>query len=300
MQLQQLTSFYWSGKYGSISKAARRQHLSQSAVSHQIQALEAQLGVKLYERVGGGIRLTQHGEVLFRYAGEIVQRMDDLSVHFTELSGDWVRQVTIASYRGITMYLLPEYVYNFKQKYPDTKVTVMSRILDTSVLDMVRAGDVDFGLTSSWNEFDGVDYHEIGCYGMFVCTAAKHRLAGRKNLTLSEIAQEPLVLFEKENSIRRHIDEVFLKHGLSVDVKIETGGAPMVLEYVRRGLGISILSGLSLSTENGSALNAIPATQYFGKLSYGVVIRKGKYLSWAAKEFLRLLGLGEVRFERGL
>jgi len=68
----------------------------------------------------------------------------------------------------------------------------------------------------------------------------------------------------------------------------------MVLEYVRRGLGITILSGLALSKQNGSSLNAIPVSQYFGKLRYGVIVRKGKYLSRAAREFLRLLGLGEI------
>ena len=66
---------------------------------------------------------------------------------------------------------------------------------------------------------------------------------------------------------------------------------PLIKEYVKLGLGITIISGLSLSAKHAQPMHMIPVTKYFGKLGYGVVIRKGKFLTLAAREFLKILGV---------
>lgn len=291
MQLQQLTGFYWSGRYNSFSLAARRLNVGQSAISHQVKALEAELGVKLYERMGKGIRLTQNGQVLFEYAASIVRTLDDIEAHFADLAHKGSRRIVLAAYRGFMMYRLPKCVEEFQKRYPDVQVTIMNRVLDSEILSMVMAGEIDFGITASWNDFTGMDFFEIARYDMFLCTAPHHPLAGRSRVTLREIAREPLILYERGNSIRRRIDEVFERMGLWPTVRIETGGAEVIKEYVRRGLGVTIISGISLSPQDAQPLSMIPVTQYFGELGYGVAIRKGKYLGPVAKEFLRILGV---------
>lgn len=291
MQLQQLAGFYWSARYNSFSLAARRLNVGQSAISHQVKRLEAELGVKLYERVGKGIQLTENGKVLFEYAAAVVRKLDDLEAHFAELAHKGSRRIVLAAYRGFMMYRLPRCVEEFQRRHPDVQVTIMNRILDSEILAMVLAGEIDFGITASWNDFAGMDFFEIARYDMFLCTAPSHRLAGRARVTLREMAKEPLILYERGNSIRRRIDEVFERAGLWPTVKIETGGAEIIKEYVRRALGVTIISGISLSPQDAQPLAMIPVTEYFGELGYGVAIRKGKYLSPVAKEFLRILGV---------
>ncbi len=295
MQLQQLMGFYWSARYGSFSLAARRLNVGQSAISHQVKALEQELGVKLYERQGKGIQLTENGKVLFEYAAAIVRKVDDIEAHFADLAHKGSRRVVFAAYRGFMMYRLPHCVEEFQRRYPDVQVTIMNRILDSEILAMVMSGEIDFGVTASWNEFTGMDFFEIARYDMFLCTAPRHPLANRTRVTLREIAREPLILYERGNSIRRRIDEVFERAGLWPTVRIETGGAEVIKEYVRRGLGVTIISGISLSPQDAQPLAMIPVTHYFGELGYGVAIRKGKYLGPMVKEFLYILGV-----ERGL
>ncbi|UCE17252.1 MAG: LysR family transcriptional regulator [Gemmatimonadota bacterium] len=291
MQLQQLAGFYWSGRYGSFSLAAKRLNIGQSAVSHQVKALEDELGVKLYERLGRGIRLTPDGEILFEYAASIIQKLDDIEAHFAEIAHKESRRIVFAAYRGYMRYQLPKCVEQFKRMYPEVQVTIMNRILDSDILSMVMAGEIDFGITASWNDFTGMDFYETAKYDMYLCTAPDHPLAKRKKVTLKDIAKEPLILYERQNSIRRRIDQVFERLGLWHNVIIETGGAEVIKEYVKLGLGVTIISGISLSLKDAQPMCMIPVTKYFGELGYGVALRKGKYLTPATREFLGILGV---------
>ena len=291
MQLQQLAGFYWSGRYGSFSLAAKRLNIGQSAVSHQVKALEEELGVKLYERLGRGIRLTPDGEILFEYAASIIQKLDDIEAHFAEIAHKVSRRIVFAAYRGYMRYQLPRCVEKFKKMYPEVQVTIMNRILDSDILSMVAAGEIDFGITASWNDFAGMDFYETAKYDMYLCTAPDHPLAKRKKVALKDIAKEPLILYERKNSIRRRIDQVFERLGLWHNVIIETGGAEVIKEYVKLGLGVTIISGISLSLKDAQPMCMIPVTNYFGELGYGVAIRKGKFLTPATREFLGILGV---------
>jgi DNA-binding transcriptional LysR family regulator len=117
----------------------------------------------------------------------------------------------------------------------------------------------------------------------------------REPLSLNEIAENPLILYEQGTSIRGHIDEVFGAHGLHPDISIEVAGFLAVREYVRIGLGISIVSGLMFSGQQADVIHAIPVTELFGKIGYGIVLRKGRYLSSAVREFMRSAGVTEDR-----
>ena len=92
---------------------------------------------------------------------------------------------------------------------------------------------------------------------------------------------------------------MFARQGLSVDVAIETGGAEVIKEYVNTGLGVSIISGLAFEQDEDVRIHRIPVTEYFGSLGYGVAIRRGKYLSPVIREFLRVIGLGEILEKQG-
>ncbi|MFQ6032920.1 MAG: LysR family transcriptional regulator substrate-binding protein, partial [Candidatus Zixiibacteriota bacterium] len=151
-----------------------------------------------------------------------------------------------------------------------------------------------FGITSSWNEFTDIAFFEVWTYDMFLCVPGNHRLAGRRTVALEEIVREPLILYERENSIRKRIENVFKENNLSYNITIETGGATVIQEYVKVGQGISIVSGLVTQAKEDQSLSYIPVTEHFGKLGYGIAIKKRKYLSLPVRKFLQEIGLGEV------
>jgi len=294
MELQTLRGFYWAGVHGSFSKAGKVLNIGQSAVSHQVKALEEELRVKLYERVGRGISLTPAGKILMAYIDIILQTLDNIETHFAELAGSPEGTVTMAAYRGIMQYKLPQIVQAFKKHNPEIRLVILNKPLDSEILDMVSAGDVDFGITSSWNDFVDISFYEVWSYDMFLCVTGNHRLAGRRRVGLKEIVREPLILYERENSIRKRIESVFKENNLTYNFVIETGGATVIQEYVKIGQGISIVSGLVTQATKDRSLSYIPVTDHFGKLGYGVVLKKRKYLSLPVRKFLQEVGLGET------
>ena len=110
MDLQKLRGFYWAAQLGSLSAAARKIHLGQSAVSHQLKSLETELGAKLYERSRRGIRLTPEGLRLLEYARSVIQSVDDLQEEFAAMRGQPRGTVRLAAFRGIAAYSLPSIV----------------------------------------------------------------------------------------------------------------------------------------------------------------------------------------------
>jgi DNA-binding transcriptional LysR family regulator len=294
MELQALRGFYWAGVHNSFSKAGKALSIGQSAVSHQVKSLEEELRVKLYERVGRGIHLTSAGKILMAYVDIILQTLDNIETHFAELAGSPEGTVTMAAYRGIMQYKLPKIVQSFNKKNPEVRLAILNRPLDSEIIHMVSAGDVDFGITSSWNDFLDLSFYEVWSYDTFLCVPQNHRLAGRRTVALKEIAREPLIEYEPENSIRKRIEGIFRDNNLSYNFLIETGGAMVIQEYVKIGQGISIVSGLVTEGTEEPLLSYIPVTEHFGKLGYGVVLKKRKYLSLPVRKFLQEIGLGEV------
>jgi len=294
MELQTLRGFYWTGVHSSFSKAGKVLNIGQSAVSHQVKALEEELQVKLYQRAGRGITLTPAGRILMAYVDIILQTLDNIESHFAELAGSPEGTVTMAAYRGIMQYKLPQIVQSFKKKNPEIRLVILNKPLDREILDIVSAGDADFGITSSWNDFVDLSFYEVWSYDMFLCVPSNHHLAGRLRVSLKEIVREPLILYEQENSIRRKTESVFKENNLAYSIVIETSGATVIQEYVKIGQGISIVSGLVTEATEDPLLSYVPVTEHFGRLGYGVVLKKRKYLSLPVRKFLQELGLGET------
>lgn len=288
MELQKLRGFYWALQYLSFSAAAKKLYISQSAVSHQIKSLEQELGVKLYERSGRGIMPTPEGERLVHYARDILNSLDDLETEFSELAARPHGSIRIAAGRGVAMFQLPWMIRRFLGSHSEVRLVVSSKTYDAEILAAVTSGEADIGIASSWNEFEDLDYYEILSYDTYICTPLKHPWVGRRDpLALNEIAEQQLILYERGTAIRRRIDQVFARHGLHPEVPIEVGGFLTLREFVRVGLGVSIVSGLVIDDRRADVIHAVPVTDLFGKLGYGLVLRKGRYVSSAIGAFMR-------------
>lgn len=296
MDLQKLRGFYWTAHFGSVSSAARMIHISQSAVSHQLKSLEAELGAKLYERTRRGITLTPEGERLLEYARTVIQVVEDLCHEFDDLRGRPAGLVRLAAFRGITTYSLPDIVQRFNTAHPLVRLRITSKIRDSEILDLTRAGEVDLGVTSSWNDFTGLAFLPYADFDMYACTARDHPWAERRErLTLGDLAGQPLLLYEQGTAIRARIDQIFASHGVVPDVTVEAGGSQALVEYVKRGLGVGIVSGLVLDDGRDPDLHTIPITDLFGELGYGFVARAGRYLPRAVRAFLETAGVDPRR-----
>ncbi len=287
---QQLRSFCVTAQVGSISGAAQRLERSQPSVSLQIQTLERELGVILFERRGPRIRLTPEGESLLEMALPLVEGMDNLPETFAARCGNPAHgELDIAAGESTLLYLLPEFVSRFASEYPDVQFR-LHNVTGRDGLDMLRADEVDFAVGSMIEIPDDISYRSIFRFDPVLITHRDHVLAKQEKPSLKEIAQHGLILPPRHLSTWRMVKLVFEQHELDYEVKLEAGGWEVIKKYVELGLGISIVTGICLT--GGENLHMRPVTDYFPERSYGVVTRRGKFLSPQAKAFIQLMDEG--------
>jgi DNA-binding transcriptional LysR family regulator len=290
---RQLQTFQQAAKYGNFSDAARKLHLTQSAVSHQIKALEQVMGVKLYERHRRGIVLTEQGKEVLSHVNRIMARVRDLEECLNALRGGFVGNIAVAAHRGIIRYKLPQVVKLFRRSYPPMGIQLINKFVDDEIVSLVMSGSADFGVVTSFSDHGDLTYKEFLTYDIFLCVQPEHPYARLKpddlKLTIDEVAAEPLLLYEPGTAIRRRVEKTFEQEGLDCNPVVETGGASVLRDYAQAGLGAAIISGLSLEATGDSGLGTVNVSHLFGKLGYGFVFRKDKFFTTALLDFINLL-----------
>src|SRR5579884_3912400 len=148
MLLQQLQTFSRVAEEGSFTRAAELLSLSQPAVTRQIAALEAELGLPLIERTGRAFQLTTAGEIVRNYAREILALVERCEDEVTSLLHPERGQVSVACVTTVGLFTLPGLILDFRQRFPNVRLRVWSGRV-AGVLDRLIGGTCDLGLVSS-------------------------------------------------------------------------------------------------------------------------------------------------------
>ncbi len=286
-RLKQLRAFCHAARSGSVSTAADQIFLSQPTVSLQIQALEREFDTLLFERRGPKIKLTPAGDLLYGLAQPLVEGMDKLHETFFSQCGR-VDQGTleVAAGESTILYILPEPVRRFTALHPGIEIK-LNNVTGRDGLAMVRADEADMAVGSMIEVPDDITYRPFVTYRPKLITPLDHPLATKASVTLADIAPFGLILPPSHLSTWRTVDLVFRQHNLNYRVALEAGGWEVIKKYVELGLGISIVTDVCLTGQEHLA--TIPLEQYFPNRSYGIVLRRGKFLSPQAKRFLDVL-----------
>jgi len=286
-RLKQLRAFCTTARLGSISKAAEKLYLSQPSVSLQIQALERELDTVLFERRGPSIRLTPEGRTLLEISVPLVQGIDSLTDTFTERSGNLEQgELNIAAGESTILYILPAAIKEFSGRHPGIRIK-LHNVTGRDGMEMLRSDEADFAIGSMLEIPDDIHYHPIFQFNPVLITPPDHPLSRLENVTLKDIGPHGLILPPRHLSTWRMVDVVFHQHNIPYTVTLEAGGWEVIKKYVEIGLGISIVTDICLTGDE--RLATIPLDRYFPTRSYGAVIRKGKYLSIAARTFLAMM-----------
>lgn len=287
-RLKQLRAFCRAARCGNISEAAEGLFLSQPSVSLQIQALEREMGIVLFERRGPQIRLTPEGEVLYHLAAPLVEGIDKLHESFSAHYGNLERgELNIAAGESTILYILPQPMAEFTAQYPQIRIK-LHNVTGRDGMSMLRRDEVDFAVGSMLEVPDDLLYHSLWTYDPTLITPPDHPLTQISSVTLEDIGPHGMILPPRHLSTWRIVDLVFRQYGIRYHVALEAGGWEVIKKYVELGLGISIVTSVCLTGQEGLA--AIPLNRYFPRRSYGLVVRQGKFLTPQAKRFIELLG----------
>ena len=286
-RLKQMRAFCQVVRSGNITKAAERLFLSQPSVTLQIQALERELGVTLFERRGPNLTLTPNGKTLYAMAVPLVDGMDSLEANFAAHHGLLESgELNIGAGESTILYILPEVVRRFVDAYPGITLRIHN-VTGRDGLKMLRADEIDLVVGSMLDLPDDISYHPMVMYDPVLITPRGHHLSLLPSVTLKDISHYGLILPPRHLSTWNIVKYVFKQHKLTFTVTLEAGGWEVIKKYVELGMGISIVTDICLTGQE--KLVRIPLNQYFSRRGYGLVLRKGRFLSPPAKRFEEML-----------
>ena len=263
--------------------------MSQPAITLQLQALERELGVGLFERSGRRRTPTREGQLRYELAQPLVERLDGLGGSFREtVRGLDAGELHIAANSSTILYLLPKIVEHFRSQHPEVRLTLHNAV-SADGTDLLRSDAVDLAVGSMLDVPQDLSYEPVYRFEPLLIAPPDHPLIKQRTLKLEDLSPYGLILPPKRLVTYRLVDLVFQQNRVPYTVALEVGGWEVIKQYVAMGMGISIITSICLTDADRGRLAARSLSQWFPARSYGVVVRKGKYLSPQARAFIELI-----------
>ena len=235
---------------GSISEAAEGLSYSQSAVSQQIAALEAEAGLTLLERHPRGVSLTAAGQTLVGHAEGILAELERAEAALAQIAGLRGGRLRIASFPTAGATLMPLAIATFRELYPDIELTLAEGEPE-DVAPRLRAGELDLALLF---EFEGetlvgerMTRAELFEDPMYLALRADHPLAARQGLRLEDLREEAWVQTSRASPCARHVVRCCHGAGFEPNVAFESDDYQTVQGLVAAGVGVALMPRLALS-----------------------------------------------------
>ena len=248
--------------------------------------------MRCIERRRRRINLTNAGEALYELARPLVEGWETLDRDFqARVQGLQGGRLTIAAGTSTIQYLLPELVRRYRERFPAVQLQ-LENVTGKDGLALLRADQADFAVGSMLDVPNDIAWAPVHHYDPMLIMPTNHPLASKEKITLEDLSPYGLILPPQRLSTYRLVDLVFQQRQVPYHVAIEVGGWDVIKEYVAMGMGISIVTGICITEADHGRLAVRNMKQYFPQRSYGVVMRKGKFLSAEARAFIDLIRPG--------
>jgi DNA-binding transcriptional LysR family regulator len=288
LDTRQLRAFVTLARRGSFTLAAKDLHLSQSAVSHSMKALETDIGCRLFDRLGKKVLLTQAGEQLLGHADKIMGEMCVARESITQL-GRWGKtRLRISASETACQYILPEVLRQFQKQYPQANILIEPA--DTPrAIELLRANTIDLAITLEPKHDDDFEFTPLFSDEMHFVMAPSHRWAQAGRVPREEIPKERYVLYNRSSYTYRLVEEYFRAEDVVLNTVMQLGSMEATKEMVKLGLGISILAPwiARKEIENGN-LATLPLGKRKLKRTWGILHARERRLSMAEETVLKL------------
>ena len=291
MKLHQLRYISEVVKQGlNISAAAEALHTSQPGVSKQIQLLEDELNLQIFERHGKRLTgVTEPGRNIVELAERVMRDMENIKKVGDEFSHEDVGTLTIATTHTQARYRLPAAVKAFMEKYPQVKLNIHQGN-PTQVSEQVQSGEADIGIaTEAISHYDKILCLPAYQWNRCVVVPQGHPLIKDIPLTLKKLTAYPLITYDFAFTGGSLVSRVFNQEGLEPNVVLTAIDADVIKTYVGLGLGVGLLANMAYDAERDANLVAIDAKHLFPDSTTFVGVRRDAYLRKFAYDFIQLL-----------
>ncbi len=286
MEIRQLRYFLDIAQTEHLTQSARNLFVTQSTLSHGLRQLEDELGVKLFDRVGRGLRLSQAGAAFQTYAGRALQEIEAGRMALTEMTGLQSGSLTVGVIPTFLNTLIPAAVAAFSAAYPKVRVVVRDLRADP-IEELLMTGQLDVGIAFHPTERAEIEAEPLFEERMLLVVGLGHPLMRRKTLAMKALANVPLALLTRSFATRRLIDDAFREAGVTPPIRVEMESVESLLAVCRSGVLASVVP--ERAAKQAADLHSIALVSPQPVRRAGVLWRKDASRSAAAQEFIALL-----------
>lgn len=287
--LRQLRTFKTVSDLKSFSLAAQKLRLSQPSVSYQVKELEETLGLPLLDRLGKKVQLTEAGTLLYGYARRTLDVIDEAALVLAEMRGMKRGTLRVGASTTVGIYLLPAALGAFKKLHPGLVIAleIGSR---GRVQEQVLNNELDLAVVGPAMNDPELAVVPFLSDELVVVAPSGHPQAGKKNLTLKELADLPFVMREAGSGSRWSLDKAARKAGARLKVAMELGSNGAIKHAVESGLGLAVLSRYACALELASGrLVELDVRGFPIRRDWHIVHLRRRHLPTSVTEFIDFL-----------
>jgi LysR family transcriptional regulator, carnitine catabolism transcriptional activator len=286
-ELRHIEAFLAVARCGNFTRAAAELHVSQPALTVQIRQLEAVLGLRLFDRNNRTVGLTQPGRELVAPFERVVLEVRSIVEGAHDFAAHRRGLVTVACLPSIAADLLPRAIADLASRHQGITVRVRD-VLAAQVLELVKSGDVDFGLGTAERVDRELTDQPLLADRLAAFVPADHPLAERRRVTLREVAGYPLILSGRDSSVRELVERALEQEVNSIAIAHEVTYMTTALGLTAAGLGVAILPDAAVtSSPSGVRRVAIRGAALTRRI--GIITKTGRSLQPAAATLVQVL-----------
>lgn len=249
MELSQLRTFRVVAETLNFTRAAERLHLTQSAVSHQIKALERELGEPLFIRTKRGVKMSQVGKIALEHAERILDEAEAMREQVLGREHMPIGRVRAAAATQAFVHLFAPLFESFMHKHPRIELSFRTTVSTDQTVTDILDGAADVGFASVPVYSPTLHVTELFDDELVLVVSKKHPLADEQEVTVAQLEGERLILFERGASIRRTTDAFLKQANIRLNPALESNDTYFIKLMVEHGLGVSLLPGWAVRDE---------------------------------------------------
>lgn len=291
MNIHQVRIFYMAAQTLSITKTAKKLHLSQPSVSIQIKDLEDSLNVRLFDRINRKITLTDAGQVFYEYAAKIITLIEETKAVMSEFGSGDKGKIIIGAPNTIGIYILPRFLGEFKELFPKAEISLHS-LNKQEATDQVISGEIDFAFVQTKPKHPDLAFDFFMNDDIVIICSKKHKWAKLHSLTMDKIREETveLIVREEGSGTREIIEDMCGKYNINARIVMELSSTEAIKAAVEANLGIAILSRSVVKREvKEGTLSVLPVTDVDSHREFYIAYNKKRKFMSMMKKFYEFM-----------
>lgn len=291
MDISKIQSFLTLAKVKNFAVAADILYISQPALSKRIQALENELGVHLFDRMGNGTYLTIHGDAFLEFAEKIYASYHSAKEYIKQIESLEHGTLNFGATNFIGAYLMPKVIAAFQIKFPRITINMVINSSRT-ILDMLHKNQLEFVMVSDYINLDGEQYLATPYIQdrLKLVVGKEHRLFNKGICRLEDVKNDLYVTKEEHSSQYKYIQKLFDRHHFDFTGKLYIGSQEAIKECVVNNVGVAIISETAVEREvHGGLLSALTIEDMDITRNIMYAYNRNRLLTPAALEFIHIL-----------